>query len=58
MDFTLLTVKQVAAQLKVTIHAVHYWIKKGQLPATNSRPILIKYKDLNAFIEARMKKAR
>jgi excisionase family DNA binding protein len=57
-DFTMLTISQVASQLNVKPATVRRWIKTGELPATNLRPFLIKYKDLNAFIEARMRKAR
>ena len=59
-DFTLLTATQVASQLNVSRQAVLYWIKTGQLPAVqdNSGKWLIQYKDLNAYIEARMAKAR
>jgi excisionase family DNA binding protein len=63
-NYTLLTTRQVASQLKVSLQAVRYWIKTGQLPAVKDKPLrdhsewLIKYKDLNAFIESRMNKAR
>lgn len=56
-DFTMLTTSQAASQLKVTPATVRKWIKQGKLPASDLKPYLIWNKDLNAFIEARIRKA-
>jgi len=57
-DFTWLTTRQVADQLKVTPATVRRWIKRGELPASDLLPYLIWNKDLDAFIEARIEAIR
>lgn len=53
-DFTWLTTRQVASQLNVTLYTVRKWIFQGKLPAVKQGQYKVSYKDLNAFIEARI----
>ena len=59
-DFTILTTRQVADQLKVTPAKVLRLINQGVLPAFKGSGYgygnrwFIKHHDLNAFIEARI----
>lgn len=57
-DLTWLTTRQVASKLKVTLHTVRKWIFQGKLPAVKKGQFKVAYKDLNAFIEARIEKLR
>jgi excisionase family DNA binding protein len=57
-DFTILTTRQVASQLNVKPATVRSWIKQGKLPAVNWWRYMVAYKDLNAFIEARIEAVR
>jgi excisionase family DNA binding protein len=57
-DFTMLTTRQVADQLKVKPSTVRKWIKAGVLPAVNWWRYEVAYKDLNRFIETRIDKRK
>jgi excisionase family DNA binding protein len=52
MDEPLLTVAEVASQLKVTEQSVRNWIDRGQLAAirVGSRRVRIRRSDLDAFL--------
>ena len=57
-DFTMLTTRQVASQLKVNPATVRSWIKQGKLPAVKKGQYMVAYKDVNAFVEARIEAIR
>jgi hypothetical protein len=63
-DWTLLTVREVASQMSVTVGTVRRWIRTGQLPATTGSQCgdmarwgytLVSILDLNKFIEKRVR---
>ena len=57
-DLNLLTTRQVADQLGVHLQTVRKWIFKKKLPAVKQGNYKVAYKDLNAFIEARIEASR
>jgi len=57
-DFTMLTTRQVASQLKVCQQTVRKWIFQGKIPAVKQGQYKVAYKDLNEFIEARIEAIR
>jgi hypothetical protein len=63
-DWTLLTVREVASQMSVTVGTVRRWIRTMQLSSTTGSQcgdmarwgyVLVRIKDLNEFIEKRVR---